>query len=93
MPDTVPVWDYVIVGAGSSGCVLANRLTENPSVRVLLLEAGPKDDNFWIHIPVGFNKFLNHTRCNWCFATEPEDNGAAGQFRSREAKLWVDRAR
>ncbi len=67
-------WDYIIVGAGSSGCVLANRLTENPAIRVLLLEAGPKDDNFWIPIPVGFNKLLNHTGYNWCFATEPEDN-------------------
>ena len=67
-------WDYIIVGAGSSGCVLASRLTENRAVKVLLLEAGPKDDNFWIPIPVGFNKLLNHTGYNWCFATEPEDN-------------------
>jgi choline dehydrogenase len=67
-------YDYIIVGAGSAGCVLANRLTEDPGNKVLLLEAGPKDNNFWIHIPVGFNKLLNNTRYNWCFETEPEDN-------------------
>jgi len=74
MPQQDAAWDYIIVGAGSSGCVLANRLTEDPTTRVLLLEAGPKDDNFWIPIPVGFNKLLNNTRYNWCFATEPEEN-------------------
>ena len=74
MAEPNTTWDYIIIGAGSSGCVLANRLTENPRTRVLLLEAGPTDANFWIHIPVGFNKLLNNTRYNWCFATEPEDN-------------------
>jgi choline dehydrogenase len=67
-------YDYIIVGAGSAGCTLANRLTEDSRTKVLLLEAGPKDNNFWIHIPVGFNKLLNNTRYNWCFNTEPEDN-------------------
>ncbi|MGH7152757.1 MAG: GMC family oxidoreductase, partial [Acetobacteraceae bacterium] len=74
MPQQSATWDYVIVGAGSSGCVLANRLSEDPATRVLLLEAGPKDDNFWISIPVGFTRLLNDTRFNWCFATEPEES-------------------
>ena len=67
-------YDYIIIGAGSAGCALAHRLTEEPRNRVLLLEAGPKDDSMWIAIPVGFVKLLNSTRYNWNFATEPEDN-------------------
>jgi choline dehydrogenase len=65
-------YDYIVVGAGSAGCVLANRLSEDPSRKVLLLEAGPKDDGFWIPIPVGFSKLLNSPKYNWNFATEPE---------------------
>jgi choline dehydrogenase len=67
-------YDYIIIGAGSAGCVLAHRLTENPDTKVLLLEAGPKDDSMWISIPVGFTKLLNSSRYNWNFVTEPEDN-------------------
>ena len=67
-------YDYIIVGAGSAGCTLAHRLTENAATRVLLLEAGPKDSSMWINIPVGFTKLLNSPRYNWNFATEPEEN-------------------
>ncbi|MBT5911554.1 MAG: choline dehydrogenase [Rhodospirillaceae bacterium] len=67
-------YDYIIIGAGSAGCTLANRLTENPSIKVLLLEAGGKDTNPWIHIPVGYVKTLDMPSLNWRFETEPEES-------------------
>ena len=70
--------DYIIIGAGSAGCVLANRLSEDPGTSVLLLEAGGKDTNPWIHIPVGFVHTLNNPNVNWCFETQP-DEGVAGR--------------
>src|SRR3954467_15137401 len=65
--------DYVIVGAGSAGCVLANRLTEDPSVRVILIEAGGRDWNPLIHIPAGFMKMLDHKTLTWGFKAEAVD--------------------
>ena len=64
-------YDYIIVGAGSAGCVLANRLSEDPSIRVLLLEAGGRDSSFWIHIPIGYGKTIADPKVNWKFETEP----------------------
>jgi choline dehydrogenase len=71
--------DYVIVGAGSAGCVLANRLSENPANRVVLIEAGGRDWNPYIHVPVGFMKLLDHPRLTWNFKAEadPGTNGRA----------------
>ena len=64
-------WDYVIVGAGSAGCVLANRLSESGRNRVLLLEAGGTDRSLWIHVPVGYFKTMHNPRTDWMFKTEP----------------------
>jgi choline dehydrogenase len=65
-------FDYVVVGAGSAGCVLANRLTADGKHSVLLLEAGPKDTNIWIHVPLGYGKLFKDKSVNWMYQTEPE---------------------
>jgi len=65
-------FDYVIVGAGSAGCVLANRLTADGRATVLLLEAGPRDKDFWIHVPLGYGKLFARTDVNWAYQSEPE---------------------
>src|SRR5947199_1669769 len=72
-------FDYVIVGAGSAGCVLANRLSADGKHSVLLLEAGPKDTNLWIHVPLGYGKLFKEKSVNWMYSTEPEPglNGRA----------------
>src|SRR4051794_1186628 len=66
-------YDYIIVGAGSAGCVLANRLSADPQNRVLLLEAGGRDNWIWFHIPVGYLFAIGNPRSDWCFKTEPEE--------------------
>src|SRR5678816_2897087 len=82
MGEATPIegeYDYIIVGAGSAGCVLANRLTADPKNRVLLLEAGGKDNWIWFHIPVGYLFAIGNPRSDWMFKTEPEPglNGRA----------------
>jgi len=71
--------DYVIVGAGTAGCLLANRLSADPNVTVVLLEAGGRDNYHWIHIPVGYLYCISNPRTDWCFSTaeEPGLNGRA----------------
>ena len=75
-------FDYVIVGAGTAGCLLANRLSADPSKRVLLIEAGGKDDYHWIHIPVGYLYCIGNPRTDWLYKTEPDAglNGRALRY-------------
>ncbi len=64
-------WDFIVVGAGSAGCVLASTLSENPAVSVLIIEAGGPATNPWIHIPIGYFKTIGNPATDWCFQTEP----------------------
>jgi choline dehydrogenase len=76
-------FDYVIVGAGSAGCVMASRLSQDASARILLVEAGGEDRNPYIPIPMGIGKTLANPRLNWYYATEPD---AGNAFRPR---VWM----
>lgn len=76
--ESAGVYDYIIVGAGTAGCVLANRLTRNRDINVLLIEAGGRDDYMWIHIPVGYLRCIGNPRTDWLYQTEP-DAGLGGR--------------
>ncbi len=80
------MYDYIIVGAGSAGCVLANRLSEDPDTRVLLLEAGPSDWNPFVHMPAGLAKLIGQKGVNWDYSTQPEP-GLSGR------RLWWPRGK
>ena len=72
VPQSIGDFDYIIVGAGSAGCVLANRLSADPSAKVLLLEAGGTDNNIWVKVPLGLFYLIGNPRADWCYETEPE---------------------
>lgn len=82
-----PLYDYIVCGAGTAGCLLANRLSADPSKRVLLIEAGGKDDYGWIHIPVGYLRCIGNPRTDWMFHTEAQSGLGGRSLRYPRGKV------
>ncbi|NCX89454.1 MAG: GMC family oxidoreductase, partial [Betaproteobacteria bacterium] len=72
-PQEQAVFDFIVIGAGSAGCLLANRLSADPRYQVLLIEAGGRDDYVWVHIPVGYLYCIGNPRTDWLFQTTAQD--------------------
>src|ERR1700742_877810 len=82
------VFDYIVVGAGSAGAVVASRLSENGSFRVLLLEAGSQgSDFFWSRVPVGVSKMIDDPAVNWCYRSEPDEGSGGGAIHVSRGKM------
>ena len=81
-------YDYIVVGAGTAGCLMANRLSADPSVRVLLLEAGGRDNYVWIHVPVGYLYCIGNPRTDWLYQTEPDPGLGGRSIRYPRGKVW-----
>src|SRR4051812_28476615 len=80
-------YDYIIVGAGSAGCVLANRLSASGQYKVLLLEAGGEDDDRWIHIPLGYGRHFSNPRVNWLYASEADEKTGSRRIAQPRGKV------
>ena len=86
-------YDFIVVGAGSAGCVLANRLSRDPKNRVLVVEAGGRDNWIWFHIPVGYLYAIGNPRADWMFKTAPEPNLGGRSIVPRQTKRRAEARR